>query len=84
MFFGKNITEHKTYNDFPDNFCPKHISSQMYIDLQPKFPLFMSDFNKTWILSSQFQKILKYTISWKSIQWELRCSMQTDGQTWQS
>ena len=27
----------------------------------------------------QFLKIVKYQISWKSIQWELQCSMQTDG-----
>jgi hypothetical protein len=29
-----------------------------------------------------FQKSLKYQISLKSVQWELSCSMRTDGQTW--
>jgi len=32
--------------------------------------------------SRHFRKILKFQISWKSIQWEPRCSMRTDGQTW--
>jgi hypothetical protein len=27
------------------------------------------------------QKILKYNISWKSVQWELSCSMRKDRQT---
>ena len=31
----------------------------------------------------RFSKILKYQISWKSVQWEPSCSMRTDGQTWQ-
>jgi hypothetical protein len=28
-----------------------------------------------------FEKILKYKIEWKSFQWELICSVRTDGQT---
>jgi hypothetical protein len=36
-----------------------YILSQMYISLQVKCPLFLSDFNETWIFSKDFRKILK-------------------------
>jgi len=53
-----------------------------------KYPLFLSDFNKTRTFSTDFRKILKHKISWKSVQWEPSCSMRTDGrtdgQTWRS
>jgi hypothetical protein len=55
--------------------------SKMYIGLHVKCPLFFSDFNESWIFSTDFRKLLKCQISWKSVQWEPSCSMGTDGQT---
>ena len=43
--------------------------------------LFLSDFNKTWIFSTNFRKILKYQISWNSFQREPNSSMRTDIRT---
>jgi hypothetical protein len=56
--------------------CDKKIC----IGLHVKYPLFLPDFNETWILLTRFKKILRYQISWKSVQWEPSCSMRMDGQ----
>jgi len=47
------------------------------------YSLFSLEFNETWIFSTHLRQILKYQyqISWKSVQWEPSCSMQTDGRT---
>ena len=54
---------------------------KIYIDLHVKYQEFLSYFNDTWIFSTNFLKIFKYQISWKSVQWGLSCSMWTDGRS---
>jgi hypothetical protein len=49
--------------------------------LHVMYPILLSDFNETGILSTDFRKILKYQISRKTVRWEPRCSMRTDRQT---
>jgi hypothetical protein len=47
--------------------------------------IFFSDFNETWIFSTEFWKTLKYRISLNSFQWGPSCSCgQTGGHTWRS
>jgi len=49
--------------------------------LHVKLHLLLSHFNHTGIFSTDFRKILKYQISWKSDDWEPSCSVRTDRQT---
>ena len=58
----------------------REIGSKMYFGLHVKYPLFFCDFNGTCFFFTDFRKILKYQISWKSVQWEPSFSMWTDGQ----
>jgi len=56
--------------------------SKMCIGLLGKYPLFLSNFNDTSVVSTEFQKIFKYQISWwETVQWVLSYSIKMDGQT---
>ena len=41
--------------------------SQMPIGVHIKYLLSLSDLNGTWTFSTNFQEVLKYQISWKSL-----------------
>jgi hypothetical protein len=44
-----------------------------------KYPSFLLDFNQNWIFLTDFRKVHKSQISWKSVQWEPSYVMRTDG-----
>jgi len=54
---------------------------KMYIGLHTNCPSFLTAFNENRIFSIDFRKILESQISWKSVQWEPRCSIRKDGWT---
>jgi hypothetical protein len=54
-------------------------NKKMNIGLHVNCHLFLSDFNETWIFSTDFRKVLQYQILWKSVQWKTSCSRRTDG-----
>ena len=86
----KKITEHQMcvssttfiWNTFRSKNIWARYDRKCTIGLHVKYRLFVSDFNENWIFAADFRKILKYKISWISVQWEPSCSLWTDGQTW--
>ena len=85
----KNWTQNVCF-DFLYNIGLKYFSfweelsevwSEMSSGLRVKYPLFLSEFNETWIFWTSFRKLLKHKISWKSVQWEPSCSMRVDRRT---
>ena len=88
--FRKKVTEHKKcvlifYTTFVWNvsYTTKKWAryDKIYVGLHVEYLLFFSDSNEKLNFPDRFSKILKYKISWKSVQWEPSCSMGTDERT---
>ena len=66
------------------SFIPTRIGRDLITNVHSsscKFPVILTSFFKNLIFSKNFRKILKYKISWKYVQWEQSCFMETDRQT---
>jgi len=55
--------------------------SNMCIGLHVKYPLFLSDYNDTWIFATDFSKNTQISNFMKSVHWEPSFSMRADGRT---
>jgi hypothetical protein len=88
QFRGKKEGEHKTCDlSFSTTFVwnisnSKNFQRDIIIKVRLsscKVPVILIRFS-----FRRFRKILKYQISWKSVDWEPNCPMRTDRQTWRS
>jgi hypothetical protein len=50
----------------------------MCVGLPATYAILLSDFKETWIFSTALRKLLRYIISWASVQWEPSCCVRTD------
>jgi hypothetical protein len=91
MIFGKHLLNIKwvfwssLQLSFETHLIPGIIQPDVinvYVGLHVKCTLFLSYCNETLIFVTDFQKILKYEIWWKSVQWELSCSTLADRQSY--
>ena len=51
------------------------------IGFHVKYLFFLSDFNESRIFSTDFRKIFKHQLLWKSVHWEPDCSTRIDRRT---
>ena len=72
--FVWNIHNSKKNSAKYDNKCKKGLPVEYRL-------LLFSDFKETWIFLTDFRKIFKCKISWKSFQWKAYCNMQAIRQT---
>jgi hypothetical protein len=54
------------------------IIAYMYLDLYAKWPTFESDFNQTYVVWPNFDKIARIWFKWKIIQWQANCATRID------
>jgi hypothetical protein len=83
--FNKNVFRFSVFF-FSETFLilrrnKRDIIINVYLGVHMKYPLFMSDFNKICLFWADFWNMLKYKLSWKSVQGDPSCYMRTDRQT---
>jgi hypothetical protein len=90
--FWKKVIEHKMRVVIFSTICVWNIShskknwmrydAKCILVFRYKLPVILVSFNETWIFLTDFWNMLKYQISWESIQWEPTCSIKmTNGWT---
>ena len=87
--FIKNVNEHKmcvlvlsttsAWNVSHSKKNWKKYHKCAYLGIHVKCRLLLPDFNETWNFWTDFRKIFKYQMCWKSVQWKSSCSFRTDG-----
>ena len=87
-FERKKVTEHKLCDlNFSTTFgwnifhSKRNLARCVSVGLYVEYKFLLSEFDETWIFSTEFQRILRYQLSSAAIHWEPSCSMRTDGQT---
>ena len=69
----------RTERDMIKTFIVLHAKYPLFTRYLPViYPLFLSDFNETWIFATDFGKVRKCQLWWKYVQWQSSCSMRLD------